>query len=62
MKAHRRAVREVVEASPPGHGPGLHRHPYAEVFVLHQGSGSFLAGDETIEASGRSVVVVPAEG
>jgi quercetin dioxygenase-like cupin family protein len=49
-----------IQASPPGHGPGPHRHPYAEVFVLHEGSGSFLAGDETIEASGGSVVVVPA--
>jgi quercetin dioxygenase-like cupin family protein len=48
-----------VQASPPGHGPGPHTHPYAEVFVLHEGSGSFLAGDETIEASGGSVVVVP---
>jgi len=33
-----------IQASPPGHGPGPHRHPYAEVFVLHEGSGSFLAG------------------
>jgi quercetin dioxygenase-like cupin family protein len=48
-----------IQASPPGHGPGPHRHPYAEVFVLHEGSGSFLAGDETIEASGGSVIVVP---
>ena len=48
-----------IQASPPGHGPGPHRHPYAEVFVLHAGSGSFLAGDETIEASAGSVVVVP---
>ena len=39
-----------IQASPPGHGPGPHRHPYAEVFVLHEGSGSFLAGEETIEA------------
>ena len=49
-----------IQASPPGHGPGPHRHPYAEVFVLHEGSGTFLAGEETIEASGGSVVVVPA--
>ena len=49
-----------IQASRPGHGPGPHRHPYAEVFVLHEGSGTFLAGDETIEASGGSVVVVPA--
>ena len=48
-----------VQASPPGHGPGPHTHPYAEVFVLHEGSGSFLAGDRTIEATGGSVVVVP---
>jgi quercetin dioxygenase-like cupin family protein len=47
-----------IQASPPGHGPGPHRHPYAEVFVLHEGAGSFLAGEETIEASGGSVVVV----
>jgi quercetin dioxygenase-like cupin family protein len=49
-----------IQASPTGHGPGPHTHPYAEVFVLHEGSGSFLAGDETIEASAGSVVVVPA--
>jgi mannose-6-phosphate isomerase-like protein (cupin superfamily) len=49
-----------IQASAAGHGPGPHRHPYAEVFVLHEGSGSFLAGDETIEASGGSVIVVPA--
>jgi quercetin dioxygenase-like cupin family protein len=49
-----------LQASPPGHGPAPHRHPYAEVFVLHEGSGLFLAGDETIEAAGGSVVVVPA--
>ena len=48
-----------VQASPPGHGPGPHTHPYAEVFVLHEGSGSFLAGDRKIEATGGSVVVVP---
>jgi quercetin dioxygenase-like cupin family protein len=49
-----------IQASPPGHGPGPHTHPYAEVFVLHEGSGSFLAGEQTIQASAGSVVVVPA--
>jgi mannose-6-phosphate isomerase-like protein (cupin superfamily) len=29
------------------------------VFVLHEGSGSFLAGEQTIQATGGSVVVVP---
>ena len=49
-----------VQASPPGDGPAPHRHAYDEVFVLHEGTGTFLAGDETIEASGGSVIVVPA--
>jgi quercetin dioxygenase-like cupin family protein len=49
-----------IQASPPGHGPEPHTHPYAEVFVLHEGSGSFLAGEETIQASAGSVIVVPA--
>ncbi len=49
-----------IQATDQGHGPGPHRHPYAEVFVLHEGTGAFLAGDDTIEASGGSVVVVPA--
>jgi len=48
-----------IQASPPGHGPGPHTHPYAEVFVLHEGTGTFLAGEAIIEASGGSVVVVP---
>ena len=49
-----------IQASPQGHGPEPHTHPYAEVFVLHEGSGTFLAGEETIEAAEGSVVVVPA--
>ena len=48
-----------IHASPPGHRPGPHPPPVAEVFVVHEGSGSFLAGEDTIEASGGSVVVVP---
>jgi hypothetical protein len=41
-----------IQASPRGHGPGSHRHPYAEVFVLHEGSGSFAA-------AGIEVVRIP---
>ncbi len=38
----------------------LHRHPYEEVFVVQEGTATFTAGDETIEAKGGQVVVVPA--
>ena len=49
----------VVDASP-GSGPRLHKHPYAEIFVVLEGQATFTAGEEVIEAVGGQVVVVPA--
>jgi quercetin dioxygenase-like cupin family protein len=46
--------------TPPGRGPELHTHPYAEVFVVQEGDLTFTVGDDVIEASGGQVVVVPA--
>jgi mannose-6-phosphate isomerase-like protein (cupin superfamily) len=46
--------------APPGSGPGLHTHPYEEVFVVQEGHASFTVGDATIEAIGGQIVVVPA--
>lgn len=43
-----------------GEGPQLHRHPYEEVFVLHEGRAAFIAGDKTIDAEVGQVVIVPA--
>ena len=48
----------IVIDTPPGSGPKLHKHPYAEVFVVQEGSVKFTAGEEVIEASGGQVVVV----
>lgn len=50
----------IVVDAPPGDGPRLHRHPYEEVFVVQEGTATFTAGDETIEAEAGHVVVVPA--
>jgi mannose-6-phosphate isomerase-like protein (cupin superfamily) len=49
----------LVDAPPMG-GPKLHRHPYDEVFVVHEGSVTFTTEDEVVEARGGQVVVVPA--
>ena len=57
---HNATVSIIVIDAPPGSGPKLHRHPYEEVFVIQQGSVTFTAGDEKIEATGGQVVVVPA--
>ncbi len=51
----------IVENPGPGDGPRLHRHPYAEVFVVHEGTVTFTLGEATVEAHGGQLVVVPPE-
>jgi mannose-6-phosphate isomerase-like protein (cupin superfamily) len=46
--------------APPGSGPRLHTHPYAEVFVLQEGRATFTVGDASIETTGGQILVVPA--
>jgi quercetin dioxygenase-like cupin family protein len=50
----------MVEA-PPGRGPGLHTHPYEEVFLVQEGEATFIAGDEEREVHAGEIVVVPAD-
>jgi mannose-6-phosphate isomerase-like protein (cupin superfamily) len=57
---HEAGVSFIVIDASPGRGPKLHRHPYEEVFVVQEGTATFTAGEEVIEASGGQVVVVPA--
>ena len=45
---------------PPGSAPALHRHPYAEVFIVQEGSATFTLGEETIGVTGGQIVVAPA--
>jgi quercetin dioxygenase-like cupin family protein len=47
-------------AGPPGSGPKLHRHPYAEIFVIQDGRATFTVGDATIEAVAGQILVAPA--
>lgn len=43
-----------------GVGPRLHRHPYAETFVIRRGSATFTVGAEEVVAHAGQVLVVPA--
>jgi mannose-6-phosphate isomerase-like protein (cupin superfamily) len=49
----------ILVHSRPGVGPKLHRHPYAEVFVVESGQATFRIGDETVVVGSRHVVVSP---
>ncbi|MGI8404381.1 MAG: cupin domain-containing protein [Thermomicrobiales bacterium] len=44
----------------PGEGPSLHRHEYDEVFVVEEGTGTFLIGETSVEATQGNVVLIPA--
>ena len=51
----------ILVHSQPGVGPKLHRHPYAEVFVVQEGEATFTAGDDELVVTGGHIVVVPRE-
>jgi quercetin dioxygenase-like cupin family protein len=54
------SVSFFINHTPPGHVTGPHRHPYAEVFVVHTGELTFTVSGEDVAARGGQVVVVPA--
>ena len=43
-----------------GGGPKLHRHPYAEVFIIRQGRALFTVGGQEIDATAGQILVAPA--
>lgn len=49
----------ILVHSRPGVGPKLHRHPYAEVFVVESGQATFQIGHRSIVVEGGHVVVSP---
>jgi mannose-6-phosphate isomerase-like protein (cupin superfamily) len=46
--------------APPGRGPSLHRHDYAEVLIIQEGHARVVAGDEERDVGPGDVVIVPA--
>jgi mannose-6-phosphate isomerase-like protein (cupin superfamily) len=47
--------------SPPGFGPDLHKHPYAETWVVRSGKAGFTADGVYVEAGPGDILVVGAE-
>jgi quercetin dioxygenase-like cupin family protein len=43
-----------------GVGPRLHRHPYAETFIIRRGSATFTIGSAVMVGHAGQVLVVPA--
>ncbi|MGH2345565.1 MAG: cupin domain-containing protein [Chloroflexota bacterium] len=53
------AISFFLNDAPPGGGPRLHRHPYAEVLVVQEGRALFTVGAEILEVCTGQIVVVP---
>ena len=49
----------ILVHGPPGTGPKVHRHPYAEVFIVESGRAMFVLGDERREVAAGHVVIGP---
>ena len=49
----------ILVHSAPGVGPKVHRHPYAEVFVVESGQATFQLGDDTIVVDEGHIVIGP---
>jgi mannose-6-phosphate isomerase-like protein (cupin superfamily) len=47
----------LVDAS--GGGPPLHRHPYQELFVVHEGRALYTIGSTFVEVWAGQIVIVP---
>jgi quercetin dioxygenase-like cupin family protein len=43
-----------------GTGPGLHRHPYDETFIVEAGSATFTIEGDTLELAAGQIAVVRA--
>lgn len=44
----------------PGRGPALHRHPYAEVFIVQEGQATFTVDGEQQEVRAGDILVANA--
>ena len=43
----------------PGSGSLTHSHPYTEYFIVHEGQGRYVVGDEEFDAQPGDVIIVP---
>jgi mannose-6-phosphate isomerase-like protein (cupin superfamily) len=49
----------ILDHSEPGHGPRLHRHPYDETWVVHEGNLTFQLGEEQYQVGPGDIVIAP---
>jgi mannose-6-phosphate isomerase-like protein (cupin superfamily) len=58
---HGATVSLILDHSEPGQGPRLHRHPYDETWVVHEGNLTFQLGEERVQVGAGDIVIAPPE-
>ena len=46
---------------PPGDTIRLHSHPYGEIFIILEGTATYVVGTETLEAHAGQIIIAPAD-
>jgi mannose-6-phosphate isomerase-like protein (cupin superfamily) len=59
-KDHDSGISFYLVDNDPGQGPGLHRHPYTETWVVRTGTATVIADGDTIEVVAGDIVTVTA--
>ena len=57
---HGTSVSFILVDMPPGAGVRLHRHPYAEIFIVQEGRARFTIGSSTLDVHAPRTLIVPA--
>jgi mannose-6-phosphate isomerase-like protein (cupin superfamily) len=57
---HGTSISLILDRSPAGQGPRLHRHPYDETWVIHEGTLTFQLDSQELTAGPGDVVIAPA--
>jgi quercetin dioxygenase-like cupin family protein len=56
---HGATISLILDYSEPGHGPRLHRHPYDETWVVHDGNLTFQLGEDRFRVGPGDIVIAP---
>jgi mannose-6-phosphate isomerase-like protein (cupin superfamily) len=51
----------LIDYKQPGEGPGLHKHPYPETWIVRGGNARFTVGGRETEAGAGDILVVRAD-
>jgi quercetin dioxygenase-like cupin family protein len=56
---HGATISLILDHSEPGQGPRLHRHPYDETWIVHEGNLTFQLDQDQVRVGPGDIVIAP---